>query len=59
MLILKLISFLFAIKDSIETIIKVWVSSVDHKLVSYQCYFPDFYQCTVVMEMQELKGKKT
>lgn len=55
----RLISFLFVIKGSIETVITVWISSVDHKIVSYQFYFPDFYHCTVIMEMQGFKGKKT
>lgn len=48
----------FAIKDTIETVTNVSISSVGNQIVSYQCYFPDFYHCTVVTEIQEFKGKK-
>ena len=41
-LILKLISSLFAIKDRIGTMSHIWINSVDYRIVLYQCYLPDF-----------------
>ena len=50
MLILKSFSTIYAIKDSIKTIIKVKMSSADYRIM-YQTYLSDFYHSTMVMKM--------
>ena len=42
MLILKIFSSIYAIKDSIKTMIKVKISSADYRIVLYQTYLSDF-----------------
>ena len=51
MLILKIFSSIYAIKDSIKTMIKVKISSADYRIVLYQTYLSDFYHSTMVMKM--------
>ena len=50
MLILKSFSTIYAIKDSIKTIIKVKMSSADYRIMC-QTYLSDFYHSTMVMKM--------